>query len=122
MAQDIQFKDTLTPGRIEYAYGMATKAMDRRWHGFAEAGMRAARAKDPKFMQALEAMAETTYQLQEQQMGRVMRDTASTYGESRGTTEHQLCREAYRMADQGTPLEHFAWIYGSAAFLCGYIG
>jgi len=25
-----------------------------------------------------------------------------------------MWREAYRMCDQGTPLEHFKWIYGCA--------
>lgn len=117
---DLLFKHSLTDRNIEHAYGLAAKAQERGDMGLAQAGMRAARSRDPKLLQALERMAESTLGLQENQIGRLMRDPSSTYAESRGTTEHQLCREAYRMADQGTPLENFCWIYGAAAWLCGY--
>ena len=65
-------------------------------------------------------MAESTGRLQERQMGRLMRDPDAKFGETKGTTQHQLCREAYRMVDQGTPIRNFEWIYGAAAYLCGY--
>ena len=51
---------------------------------------------------------------------RLMRDPNAKFGETKGTTQHQLCREAYRMVDQGTPIRNFEWIYGAAAYLCGY--
>lgn len=114
------FRSTLTPQRIEHAYGMAVRARDARNQGFADTGYRAAVARDPKLLLALEVMAETTGRLQDEQIGRLMRSPDATYGETRGTTEHQLCREAYRMVDQGTPLRNFEWIYGAAAYLCGY--
>ena len=117
---DAAFKSTLTRERIEYAYALAVKMRDARNHGFANTGFRAAKARDRKLLIALEAMAETTGQMQEEQIGRLMRSPDATFGESRGTTEHQLCREAYRMCDQGTPLENFCWVYGAAAWMCGY--
>lgn len=120
MNTDLLFKSELTAKRIEWAYGMAVKAQEAKRQSFADTGFRAARERDPKLLIALEAMAESTLQLQESQIGRLMRDPGSTYAESRGTTEHQLCREAYRMCDQGTPLRNFEWIYGAAAYLCGY--
>ena len=42
--------------------------------------------------------------------------------ERRYTTETQLWREAYRMVDEGKAKDvpHLKWIYGAAAFLCGY--
>ncbi len=114
------FKDSLTSGRIEYAYGMAVRARDSRHQTFADTGYRAAIARDPRLLAALEAMAETTGKMQEAQMGRLMRDPGSSFGESKGTTEHQLCREAFRMVDNGTPIRNFEWLYGAAAWLCGY--
>lgn len=116
----LAWKSELTPGRIEYAYGRMMQARDDRRQSVADTGYRAALKRDKKLLLALEAMAETTLQLQEAQIGRLMRDPSATFGETRGTTEHQLCREAYRMVDEGTPIRHFEWIYGAAAILCGY--
>lgn len=118
---EASFESTLTDSMCEYAYGLAKWAQEHDWHSFTEVGMRAARARDPRLLKALERMAESTSKLEENQMGRMKRDAGSTFGESRGTTEHQLCREAYRMVDQGTPVPHLCYIYGSAAWLCGYI-
>jgi hypothetical protein len=118
---DLLFEHSLTDRAIEVAYGRAIKAQEDGWIGFAQAGMRAARARDPKLLKALERMAESTYNLQEEQIGRFMRDPSSTYAESRGTTEHQLCREAFRLCDEGNPIENLCWIYGAAAWLCGFI-
>ena len=116
----LEFDDFLTDARIEAAYGLTCRMRDARNQGFADVGYRAAIARDPKLLKALERMAESTNKLQERQMGRLMRSSDATHGETRGTTEHQLCREAYRMVDQGTPIRNFEWIYGAAAHLCGY--
>ena len=116
-----QWASTLTDERIEYAYGLCAEAQRKHWQHLADTGYRAALRRDEKLLMALERMAESTNNLQESQIGRVMRDPGSTHAESRGTTEHQLCREAYRMVDQKTPIRHFEWIYGAAAWLCGYV-
>lgn len=118
---DAVFKSTLTPEFVEWGYSQMLRAFDQRREDYAVIGMRAARARDPKLLMALEAMAETTLSLQENQMGRLMRSPDASFGESRGTTEHQLCREAYKMADKGEAMEQFQWVYLAAAFLCGYI-
>lgn len=119
-ATDHEFRSSLTPERVEYAYGRAVAAQERGDQGFATIGWRAAKARDSKLLIALERMAEVTHALQEAQIGRLMRDPGSTYAESRGTSEHQLCREAFRLCDQGNPIQNFEWIYGAAAWLCGY--
>jgi hypothetical protein len=116
-----QWATTLTDDRIEYAYGLAKKAQNERWQHFADTGYRAALKRDEKLLIALEKMAESTGKLEESQIGEYKRGTQITHGESCGTTEHQLCREAFRMVDQKTPIRNFEWIYGSAAWLCGYI-
>jgi hypothetical protein len=121
MNTDLAFKSSLTRERVEHAYAMCVKARDNRRQNFADTGYRAALARDPKLLIALEAMAEVTLAMQEEQIGRLMRSPDSTFGESRGTTEHQLCREAYRLCDQGSPIRNFEWLYGAAAYLCGYV-
>jgi hypothetical protein len=117
---DVAFRSYLSRERIEYAYGLAQKMQLEQQQGFADTGFRAAVARDHKLLIALERMAEETGAMQEEQIGRLMRDPGSTFGESRGTTEHQLCREAFRLADEGRPIRNFEWIYGAAAWLCGY--
>ena len=95
-------------------------AFERRDQSFADVGFKAAKARDERLLVALERMAEVTRQLQDAQMGRTVRSPDSTYAVSRGTTEHQLCREAYRLCDEGNPIQNLEWIYGAAAVLCGY--
>ncbi len=119
MAQDL-FKTTLTDIKIEHAYGRCIRARDSHDQSFADTGYRAALARDRKLLLALEAMAECTGRLQESQMGRVMRDPAATHAETKGTTQHQLCREAFRLCEEGKAIRNFEWIYGAAAWLCGY--
>lgn len=116
----MDFAGSITAERVEFAYGLACKRQHERDQGFADTGWRAALARDEKLLLALEKMAEFTGQAQEKQMGRLMRSPDATHGESVGTTAHQLCREAYRLCDDGNPIRNFEWIYGSAAWLCGY--
>lgn len=117
----ITFDDLLNDNRVEEAYRQAVINQRNGRQTFADIGYRAAIAKDAKLLKALEAMAEVTGKLQEQQMGRTMRDPGAIYSTTRGTTEHQLCREAYRLCDEGRPIRNFEWIYGAAAWLCGYV-
>ena len=119
MVQDL-FVSTLSSEKIEYAYGRCIQAQHQQNQSFADTGYRAALAKDRKLLIALEKMAESTGKLQEDQMGRLMRSPDATHIESRGTTQHQLCREAFKLCDEGRPIRNFEWIYGAAAWLCGY--
>ncbi len=117
----LMFMDSLTPKRVEEAYRQALIAQQFGKQNFADTGYRAAIAKDAKLLKALEAMAEVTGKMQEEQMGRTMRSPDAIFSHTRGTTEHQLCREAYRLCDEGRPVRHLEWIYGAAAWLCGYV-
>jgi hypothetical protein len=120
MSAHVEIENFLSPQRIEYAHGLAQKYQALGRQSFADAGWRAARARDPKLLKALEAGAEILDKLTEEQFGRTMRDPSALYGETKGTTEQQLWREAYRLCDEGNPIRNFEWIYGAAAWLCGY--
>lgn len=120
VATDHTFKSTLTRERVEWGYRKCLEARDNRDQGAADCGYRLALARDPKLLLALEAMAEQTGKMQEEQIGRLMRSPDVTFGESRGTTEHQLCREAYRLCDEGRAIRSFEWLYACAAILCSY--
>lgn len=119
MSDESDFKSSLSREKVEEAYRRALTAQYQRNQGMADMGYKLARDRDRKLLVALEAMAETTGKMQEEQIGRLMRD-GSSFAVSRGTTEHQLCREAYRLADEGNAIRNFEWIYGAAAWLCGY--
>ena len=115
----IEFEDFLTPARVEWAYGRAIQAQNQHRQGFADAGWRAALARDAKLLKALERGAEVVHKMAEDQMGRTRR-SADKFSEQVELTEVQLWREAYRLCDEGTPIRNFEWIYGAAALLCGY--
>lgn len=129
MPRSLEWESTLTDRRIEYAYGLAKKMIEAKNTSWADHGLRAVQAGDPMILRALEKMAESTNKLQERQIGQLMRSMGASHGETLGTTEHQLCREAYVLAQKGPQEEngklvdrrvHFKWIYGAAAWLCGY--
>lgn len=105
--------------KIEYAYGLAQKMQHDRVQAFADVGFRAALARDEKMLKVLEKAAEYVTRLGEEQRGRTRR-TATNYGDTAEFTEVALWREAYRLMDEGRPIEHLSWIYGAAAWLCGY--
>jgi hypothetical protein len=120
MANHVEIEDFLTPERIEWAYGQAQKAQEQQRDIVAQTGMRAARARDPKLLKALEKAAEHTLKMHEAQMGRTRRST-EIEGYKVEATEHQLFREALVAADKGEPLQNFAWLYGAAAIMIGYV-
>lgn len=115
----VEIPEWITESTVETAYRRALQAQAVRRQGFAERGMRAARARDSRLLKALEGAAEVLHAMQERQMGRTMRDASTPYGQRVDLTEYSLWREAYRMCDQGTPTRHFEWIYGAAAELAG---
>jgi len=120
MGTHVEIESFITPAFLEHAYRRSKQAMENHDQGFAQCGLRAAKARDPKLLKALEKGAELLDKMTENQYGRTMRSPDATHGETKGTTEANLWREAYRMVDEGTPIENFSWIYGSAALLCGY--
>ena len=119
MSNHVEIEEFITPERVEYAYGLAMKRQQSRADWWADIGWRAAQERDPRLLKALERAAEIVSKMDENQRGRTRRAT-DHFSEQGETTETQLFREAYRMADQGTPIEHLKWIYGAGAWLCGY--
>ena len=117
----VEIEELLTIQRIEWAYGRAVVAQEERKQHIADAGWRAALARDSKLLKALETGAEKIGQLSESQTGQTRRGSGVTYADSVEHTESQLWREAYRLCDEGSPIRNFEWIYGAAAILCGYV-
>lgn len=102
--------------KIEYAYGLAKQMQENRVQAFADVGLRAARARDPKMLKIMEKAAEYVTRLAENQNGRTRRSTAN-YGEKAEFTEVGLWREAYKAMDEGRAMYEFQWIYGAGAWL-----
>jgi len=84
---------------------------------FAERGMRAVRSKDHRVMVVLEKATEVLLKISNEQFGQYRQRQDIPYSHRVEPTEVQMWREAYKMADQGTPLENFKWIYGCACKL-----
>ncbi len=116
----IEFEDFLTIERIEWAYGVACQSLEHRKQKIAQVGWKAAQLRDDKLLKALEIGAEKIGQLSENQMGRTRRSSEHLKDQVEHT-EAQMWREAYRLCDEGKPIQNFEWIYGAAAVLCGYV-
>lgn len=118
-AAGIELADWINPETVERAYARAVVAQKVGNQAFANTGMRAARARDPKLLLALERGAEILDRMQETQVGRSRR-SAERYADTVELTEVALWRKAYEFADRGEPLPHLEWIYGAAAVLAGF--
>ena len=114
-ANHIELEDFLSIERIEWAYGLACHSLEQRKQRIAQVGWRAAQARDDKLLKALEVGAEKIGKLSEAQSGRTRR-SAEHLKDQVEHTEAQLWREAYRLCDEGNPIQNFEWIY-----LCGYV-
>ena len=119
MAARVEIEEWITPELVEAAYRTAIRMQQARAEWWANVGWKAAQKRDPKLLKALEKAAEIITKMDEEQRGRTRRH-AEYLNHQTETTETQLFREAYRMADQGTPIENLKWIYGAGAWLCGY--
>jgi len=119
MAAYIELDNYVCPQSVEYAYRRCQVEMKRGNENFADVGMKAAKARDPKLLKVLDLCANVMINLEENQRRDSMR-TSLIESEKIYTTETQMFREAYRMCDEGTPLINFRWIYGAAALLAGF--
>lgn len=120
----IEIPEWINAKTVEHAYGRARLAMRRRDYAFSEKGMRAARAKDPRLLLALEHGTTILDNLADAQHGQTRRDPWThehRWNESSDVelTEVALWRNAYESADRGEPMPELAWIYGAAAELAG---
>ena len=114
----IEINDWINQFTIEKAYRRANLMQadhSYRSKAFAERGMRAARARDPKLLMVLEKGTTILEQLAQEQLGEYKHRSDIPYSHSVDPTEVQLWREAYKTCDQGDPVINFQWIYGAAA-------
>lgn len=119
-ANHVELENFINFGMVEDAYRKALLAQQNRRQSFADTGWRAALNRDDRLLKSLEIAAKLVDQAEQDQYGQTMRSVNATFAESKGTTEAQLWREAYRLCDEGKPIRNFEWIYGAAAYLCGY--
>lgn len=117
----IELPRAVTRASVEAAHRFANECQRSQRLGVAEAGMRAARAKDRRLLLVLDKAANILDHEADHQYGRTRRDPRATRADKAPPTEASLWREAYRLADVGTPLENFSWIYGAAAWLAGLV-
>jgi hypothetical protein len=119
-AAGIEIENWVNRNTVEWAFARAQEAQRTRKQSIADAGMRAARARDPRMLLVLEKATEVLDRMQEEQVGRTRR-TSSVFGETVELTEVALWRKAYEFCDKGEPLPHLEWIYGAAAILAGFV-
>lgn len=119
MPNHVELEEWASPEHVEAAYREACIQMERRNQRWAEIGWKAAQRRDDKLLKALERAAEVTDRMDETQYGRTRR-AAQTLAQSVQTTESQLFRVSYETCLKGTPVENLKWIYGAAAWMCGY--
>jgi hypothetical protein len=117
-AAGIEIPEWITDTTVERAYGRAMRFQREGRMGMAEAGLRAAKARDGRLLKALEGGAEVLHRISSNQFGH----NYKAAGIKMEATEAQLWREAYKTADRGEPMVQFRWIYGAAAELAGLIG
>ena len=114
-AAGLELPEWINRSTVERAHGLALRAQKTQAIHFAEKGMRAARARDPHLMKALEGGAEMLLTISREQLG----CNYVVAGVRLDATEHSLWREAFIQADKGAPMVQFEWIYGAAAELAG---
>lgn len=117
----IELPEWINNRTVERAYARAIEAQRRHKDNWAETGMRAARARDPRLMLVLERGSNIMTMLQEAQIGEYRRrgEASIPFSHTVELTEVQLWTKAFTFADKGEPLEQLKWIYGCAAELAG---
>lgn len=113
----VEVESFVNEATIEAAYTLGVRCQGERRQSFAATGMRAARARDPKLLKALEGGANVLRRMSERQLGQAF--TTST-GIRVDATEYNLWKSAFECVDKGEPIKNLEWVYGMAAWLCGY--
>lgn len=117
MAAHVELESFVNRRTVEWAYRQAKIAQVQRKENLAAQGWRAAKARDPKLLKALELGAEVLQAMSAEQFGQ----NFNIGGIRVDATEYQLWREAYKAADENQPMRQFEWIYFSGALLAGLI-
>lgn len=120
MSTRIELPEWINRSTVENAYRLCRIAQATRQQRFADAGMRAARVRDPRLLKALEGGAEILRRMSEEQMGVHGLDVGGIRVQA---TEYQMWLNAYRMVDEGNMAgaAPYEWWIGAAAFLAGHV-
>ena len=121
MSGYVELEEFITPERVEWAHGRACNYQMIKRQSAADAAWRAAKARDPKLLKALEKGAEIIGKMSEAQMGQTRRRIDVPFSESREHTESQMWRKAYEFMDKGDPIIQLQWIYCAGALLAGLV-
>ena len=117
-AAGVEIPDWINQDTVERAYGRALQYQEEGRMGYAETGLRAARARDSRLLKCLEAGAEVLTKMSYDQLGQ----SYTHAGQRMDATEAQLWRAAFVAADNGDAAIQYRWIFGAAAELAGYNG
>lgn len=96
------------------------------WHRedkrtFAQIGMRAARAQDPKLIAALGKAFEILEKESEARWGEHQRKESTSFQEKATLQEVAFFRELFVTAKEGRPVSELEWGYAAGAWLAGFI-
>lgn len=91
------------------------------WRHVAELGLRAARARDPYLLAALEKIAEAYDALRELRLGQTQRQASAAFADRVAPTVVNTWRGAYTSVDKGEPVPALQNYYGVAAEAAGLV-
>ena len=104
---------TITINRVERAYANCIDQQKIGNKGYAQRGMRAVQDRNRLVMLALEKIADLMRNTTDQQLGQYKHRKDIPFSHTIDPTETQMFIKAYELADKGTPIEEFMWIYGA---------
>ena len=117
-AAGIEIPEWVNRRTITSVWEMAKEAQARDQMPFAQKGMRAARARDPRLLKTLEAGTEVLRVWSaEREEARIR---AAPDAPPVDATEYSMWKAALETCDQGQPMVQMMWVYGAAAHLAGY--
>ena len=119
MPAHVELAEWVNEATVERAYKRCRMAQLSRQQSFADTGMRAARARDPRLLKALEGMSTVLRKMSERQLGA----SFNVAGLRVDATEYQMFANAYRMVDEGNMVGagNYEWLLGGACVLAGII-
>jgi hypothetical protein len=103
---------------VERAYRSVRIAQQQKRDGVGAMGLRAAKARNPKLLLALQRGSEVLRGMAEEQTGGSGFDVGGIRVQP---TEYTLWKNAYETADKGEPAVPYQWIYAAAGILAGVI-
>lgn len=121
MSRSIEVRESLDERAIEKITLRANEISKSNRLAYVERAMRIVRDRNPAVMLILEKGAEAMAAVNENQHGQTQRQSRHR-GTALGVqaTDASLWQNAYRLADEGRPLEHFGWLYVAVCEHAGF--